>query len=62
MNWRDLLPPSDAGEFWTAASAVVTVVAVWFAYRAARIAVRALRLELMPMVKYTEGRDEPESS
>jgi len=57
MNWRDLLLPNNAGEFWTAASAIATVVAVWFAYGAARIAVRALSLELMPMVNLVRSGD-----
>jgi hypothetical protein len=57
MNWRDLLLPTDASEFWTAASAIATVVAVWLAYRAARFAVRALSLELMPMLNLARSGD-----
>ena len=50
MNWLDLLVPRDAGELWTAAAAVATVTAVWFAYLAARSAAVALHLELTPEV------------
>lgn len=60
MNWLDLLVPRDAGELWTAAAAVATVTAVWFAYLAARSAAVALHLELTPVVNLKRSGDAAE--
>ena len=59
-DWRSLLVPKDAAEFWTAASAIATAVAVWLAYLAARLAARALTLEQTPVINLVRAGDDAE--
>ena len=59
-DWRNLLVPQDAGQFWTAASAIATVLAVFIAYIAARYAARALRLGQTPIVNLVRAGDDAE--
>lgn len=57
MNWNRLLVPADAGEFWTAASAILTFIAVLVALLSVRYAASALRLEQMPILNLRRRED-----
>lgn len=52
--------PTDAAQFWTAAAAIATALAVWFAYVAVVYAARALRLEQTPIIMLQRVGDRAE--
>lgn len=57
IDWKRLLIPQSPADFWPAAAAVASALAAVFAYRAVRVALKALGLEQTPILSLRRSGD-----